>query len=420
MAENMLSNRPDYGRTFNTAMWMVGLVASIQLFAVVWAVFSRSVPRHLNAGGSMPEVAAGGSLGIFAPPISEGSVHTMGGQAAVAPIVKPHPLNSARDIQIAEADLLSAPGDDQGDKRLGEFDSTFQEMAASGAPVLPEPSFYGPEDAGPSLSESLTEAAFTSARIEDSILERLVSTGEELRAAGNMPSALQALREAEAALPEHPRILGGMAATFSQMGLDAKAESYWEQLLALGPVRGGAYYDLAKRQLQGEREVPAASDRQVMSIGEIKVDEQSPGAEGQRVSLRIVIDADVALRPNGADLSLLVYFYDQVDGKRVETSTADTSYLYPTEPYDWQINGTEEILVIYNQPIFSEEQARELGERKYYGYAIELYYHDRLQDRVLMPEDIADVRMNEVEYDLEAPSGPIGPENALFPDAPQF
>ena len=42
MAENMLSNRPDYGRTFNTAMWLVGLIASIQLFAVVWAVFAKT------------------------------------------------------------------------------------------------------------------------------------------------------------------------------------------------------------------------------------------------------------------------------------------------------------------------------------------------------------------------------------------
>ena len=47
------------------------------------------------------------------------------------------------------------------------------------------------------------------------------------------------------------------------------------------------------------------------------------------------------------------------------------------------------IVVNYLQPVFTEEQKRELGERSFYGYAIELYYRDELQDKVAMPEDIA-------------------------------
>jgi hypothetical protein len=45
-----------------------------------------------------------------------------------------------------------------------------------------------------------------------------------------MQGALQALKEAEAALPAHPRIMSELAATYRQMGLDNKADNYWEKV----------------------------------------------------------------------------------------------------------------------------------------------------------------------------------------------
>tara|TARA_R110002096_G_scaffold23303_9_gene74259 strand:+ start:3275 stop:4528 length:1254 start_codon:yes stop_codon:yes gene_type:complete len=417
MAENMLSNRPDYGRTFNTAMWLVGLVAAIQLFAVAWAVFSResplkAIPASVILTESLPQ------NGIYVVP-------GMGGQVAVgSDITQNEPFVGSPSASFSIGDQVFAGGEFEAVQNevleVSEPLSVMPPSSGQNGNILPEPSFYGPESTGPSLSESLANAAFTTEKIEDPILERLVSTGEELRGAGNMSSALQALREAEAALPEHPRVLGELAATLSQMGLDSKAVVYWERIVAIGAGRGGAYYEVAKSQLPGGAAPKVLEPEKVMNIGEIKVDEQSPNSEGQRVSLRIVIDADPAQNPVGADLSLLVYFYDQIDGGRVDPSTADTSYLYPTEPYDWQINGSEEIKVIYNQPIFTEEQSRELGKRSYYGYAIELYYRDRLQDRVVMPEDIARLRMDDAESDPDSSPRSVGPENALFPNIPNL
>ena len=417
MAENMLSNRPDYGRTFNTAMWLVGLIASIQLFAVVWAVFAKTGdPSPSYTQGAVP-VPAGAGSGVIPPP-PEGEVLIQ--NVTLPPI--PAEITAAIEQQKLESPPFNfrpsnpggnLPANIGGSRPVG--DSEF-----SNAEMLPEPSFYGPNDAAPSLSEALASAVFTAERIEDPILERLVSTGEELRGEGNISSALQALRQAEEALPDHPRVLAEMAATLSKMGADPKADIYWQKLVDIGPVRAGDYYELARKQLAGEEPAPADQVEKVMSIGEIKVDEAAPGSEGQKVSLRIVIDSDPALKPVGDQLSLLVYFYDQVDGERIDASTADTSYLYPTEPYDWQTNGTEEIVVNYDQPVFTEEQKRDLGERRYYGYAIELYYRDRLQDRVVRPSDIAQLRIEESGPDSDAAPRTFGPENALFPDTPNF
>lgn len=72
------------------------------------------------------------------------------------------------------------------------------------------------------------------------------------------------------------------------------------------------------------------------------------------------------------------------------------------------------IIVNYNQPVFTEAQTRELGERRFYGYAIELLYRDELVEKVAMPEEVGALRFE------EAPGGstasPSGPENALFPN----
>ena len=148
----------------------------------------------------------------------------------------------------------------------------------------------------PSLSEALASAVFTVERIEDPILERLVCTGEELRGEGNISSALQALRQAEEALPDHPRVLAEMAVTLSQMGANPQADNYWQKLVDIGPLRAGDYYGLARKQLDGEEPATADKVERLMSIGEIKVNEAAPGSEGQKVALRIVIDSDPALK----------------------------------------------------------------------------------------------------------------------------
>lgn len=402
----MLSNRPVYGRTFHTAMWTIGLVAAVQLFAVIWAVMTkpeqvvvstmRDSPVLMTRPFPEPQAVQSEPVALTTPqeaPAAE--------PPAILSGVVPEPL--AETISISPEPSAEVPL------------RAIQPIPDSNNPMRGL-SFVGPSDSeSPSLSESLTSAAFDAEEIQDPILERLVSAGEELRAAGNMSGALQALREAESALPEHPRILAEMGATFSQMGLDEKATVYWEKLASLGEIRAGAYFDVAERQLKGEQAPAEGGSGQLMKIGEVKVSEEAPSAVGQKVSLRIVVDADATNRLEGSEMSLLVYFYDQVDGEMIDASTADTSYDYPSVPYDWVEGGKEEIVVDYQQPAFSEEEVRELGVRRYYGYVIELYYRDRLQDRIEMPAELSQFRM-EASPEPET----IGPENALFPETPNF
>ncbi|MDF1859578.1 MAG: hypothetical protein P1U87_05150 [Verrucomicrobiales bacterium] len=434
----MLSNRPESGKTFQTAMWVVGGIAALQLFGVFWALMKRPgvgvvearvssmlpmdlPPMPLNAGvragqGAVPGANSvnsnlppqlsnqSGPTGIVTTPLAANNPAI--GNGVIRSGLVPEVGNPAAEIGSAvSSDPLEGPG--PGGSGVG-----------SGDRVLAQPSFVGPAGSDRNvLSDSLTRASFSSDEISDPIIERLVSTGVELRSADNMQGALQALKEAEAALPDHPRIMSELAATYRQMGLDEKADGYWERVESLGEIGAGDYYSIARLQLRGEVVPAEGAVEQLMKIGNVIIEEKSSEKPGEKLAARIVIEADPLLRPDGEQLSVLVFFYDQVDGSQIKRSTALTSYLYPTEPYDWQVDGREEIIVNYDQSSLTEEQKRELGERKYFGYVIQLYYRDELQDRVAMPPELEEHHM---EDPVNTPTQPdrLEPENALFPESP--
>lgn len=435
MAEHRLSTRslPEHseagttGRTFAIAMWAIGFLFAFQLGMVTWGILRRDASDFATVEPlRVPRTAVPEAGRVVPFPAGTG--------------VRPRATTTDSD-----------PGGGESSSGPGADSAVVGETPADAGPV-------GAEGPGVTdldrLAGELVQAARDSEPIPNTILERLVATGEELFSAGNFQGALQALNKAETGLPDHPRVLSGLAATYQQMGVRARAGDYWKQVFAMGAGTAGPYFGIADRQLNGGEdsaeasavETPDGSDastpilydaadeasgpaarapaageesRAVLSIGEIKVDEQPPGDAGQRVSLRIVVDALDGRRHAGEDLDLFVFFYDLVDDERILESTADTSYFYPTEPYDWDVNGREEIVVQYNQPKFTPDQERDLGSREYYGYAIQLYYRDELQDTVEMPSEIARLRPEPTRRTLPpgAGSGPerVGPENALFP-----
>lgn len=419
MTKHSLSDRPLYGRTFHSIMWVVALIATIQLFAMSLAIMKRvSLNTAATGRGTISSVPAPPQTVTAPVPDVE----------PIPPVVTGPPQPNRERTPVAQTGAGNLPVPSSQEPPPPPARSGILEAAAAKVPEPSGPVFMGPATATEpvSLSAALSQAAKDNVLSDEPILERLLATGAELRGSGNMQGALQAFREVETALPAHPRVLSELAATLGQMGLEEKAGAYWERVESLGPEAGGAYFALAGQQLRGEPVLPpvglgsldpAPSSGSVkLRIGAVKVEEEAPTSEGQKVTLRVMVETDPGMRPVGEDLALLVYFYDQVAGGMVQPSTADTSYLYPTEPYDWQIDSREEIIVSYHQPVFTEEQKRDLGERSYYGYAIELYYRDQIQDKVAMPEDIAKLRV-EPAAEPDKDEGVIGPENALFPES---
>ena len=137
----------------------------------------------------------------------------------------------------------------------------------------------------------------------------------------------------------------------------------------------------------------------------------------RRISARIIIEAkDGANAGRRKALCTRVSSTIRSTDRRLSLRQPIPPICFPTEPYDWTIENKEEIIVNYSQPVFSAKKRHvELGERKYFGYVIQLYYQDELQDRVVRPPELEQYQL---DAPLSSPQEPRGlePENALFPD----
>ncbi len=401
-------------------MGVIGGVAMLQFLALAFAILRREPAAVLAVAPAPSAVAPAPSMPADPPSNATASAQETPSPPLMKPAVPEPVVSDAVVNDPVESSPLVKAAPETGPEFLGP--ATEDSPAATGIGSTKDPA---------ALFASL-ESAAKSQVLADGILERLVATGVELRASGNTQGALRNFREVESALPDHPRILAEIAATLGLLGLKDKRQGYWERVESLGPAGAGPYFTFALEQLGKARPTPPGASEtasaeptepaegtpapgRLMKIGEVKVAEEVPTRTGQKVSLTVVIDAEPGSEPAGEDLSLLVYFYDRVAGGEVQPSTAETSYLYPTEPYDWKVNGTETIVVNYLQPAFTDDQKRELGERSFHGYAIELYYRDKLQDKIAMPGDAAALR-SAPAVESGPSSRPVKPENALFPN----
>lgn len=419
MAKVHLNARPDGGKTFAIAMWILGLAAGAQVVAVAWAVLTRSPvdspPAPIAAAVEIapaPPVVPPVPVGIpkAEPSVDEETV----APASRFPALPPMP-------ELADPDQAPPPRPSNG-ARATSGDPEIFTGPIPAPPIeenpLPAPRFSGPAEPVP-LSVALSEAALQrtpSLVIADPAVEHLLNAGTEKRASGNMQGALDDLRQAEVALPDHPRVLAEIAATYDEMGLDRRASLYWERLRDLGDSAAGPWHPIAVRVLSGGQNAAPVGAPRILKLGRVTAARDETVTAGERVVLNVIVEADPAARPNAEEMAMLVYFYDLVDDEHSEPTTADTAQEFPSTPYNWMENGQEIIEVSYHQPEFTEVQQRELGERRYYGYIIELYYRDELQDSAAFPPELQSLDPNSPVTPLAEP--PIGPDSSLFPATP--
>jgi len=377
MAEEFHNIHSRRNRPFRVLMWVLGLFAVGQLLAVGWAVMRHQPSVRYPDGGGVADSTASASPALAGIP--EGGLP---------------PMPEVFRKQMAAADSSAPPSTarNPGGNSKGRI-----------APGTPPSS---------SLLADTTRLTHPAHRISDPEIERLLETGIVQRVGGNMNAALRSMQSAEAKSPDHPRILSEIAGTYSQMGLDDKAATYWERVYHLGENRAGAYFDMADMVLKGKQLEQQPRQDSLLSIDDIAEIRDRGIAAGERMTLRISTQASPGSQPKGQDMAVLVYFYDLVDGKQFLPSTADTSESYISAPYDWRDGQREVIEVTYYQPEFTAEQKRVMGERVYFGYIVELYYRNELQDVVAMPRKLRKLDSNAHLL----PQGETGgPDNSLFP-----
>lgn len=296
--------------------------------------------------------------------------------------------------------------------------------APSLAPASPTPAAVAVDTPAPMLVRPTPAPA---ARVANSTPD-LLEQARQLRARGDMNSALARLREAQVAEPENPQIIAEMAATYEAMQLPDRAYEQWQRLYNLGDG-AGVLYSLADFKIHHVPATPApestpsaegavspsdgnfqAQGDAVLKLADVHMESiQDPAAE-QKVALRIVVKNRPGTAIDPTKVRILTYFYDLVDGKDAVLTDAQTAFAWLTPgKIDWANDKSEVLETTYTRMKATPAPAPEAAApparkglrkgkgaaeatpaptptptpapvRTYLGYTVRLYYDRQLQD----------------------------------------
>ena len=281
----------------------------------------------------------------------------------------------------------------------------------------PAPSAPAPAAARPSVSPA---AAVTSPAL--SVVDQLLREGKEFRERGDTTNAIARFQEALDSEPDNTGVLQEMAQTYESMQIFDRANDVWRRIKQISPS-DSATYALADRRLKvgvpapptvepggapAETDVPSRKDvggnaeGPIMAISEVKTVE-TPDAEAEiNLTLRIGIKKQPNATIDHTKVRVRVYPYDIVDDKDIKLTDADVNFEWLTSKHDWSDTNPEVLLVRYvrtktggalsesslseaaakvrpGQKVRGSKRSADIGQRKYLGYIVCVYYGDDLQ-----------------------------------------
>jgi tetratricopeptide (TPR) repeat protein len=245
--------------------------------------------------------------------------------------------------------------------------------------------------------------------IDDPEIEEMVEMGRLQRSDGDTSAALEIFRQANARIPDNPRILSEIASVYNAMGLTSKASVYWQQIWQLGPEIAGDYYTISDLHLKGDAATPKKSETKLY-VSQAFTKRHPETIDGEQVTVRVSIKAAEGAVIDVTKLHIDFPFFDLVDNRTVAPTMADTPIeSWVTPPVDWQSQNEEILDMVYFFPKTSEEEISRIGQREYYGFVVKLYYDNELQDIYSYPRTLLD------QISRERNSNTPNLDDSLFP-----
>src|SRR5262245_22895158 len=255
-----------------------------------------------------------------------------------------------------------------------------------------------------------------------SIVDQLLREGKEFRERGDTTNALARFQEALDSEPDNTGVLQEVAQTYESMPLFDRANDVWRRIKQISSS-DSATYSLADRRLKvgvpapptvepgggpAETDVPSRKDvggnpdGPIMGISEVKTKETSDPETETNLALEIGIKKEPGAVIDHKKVKIVVFLYDIVNDKDIKLTDADVSNEWLTSKHDWSETNPEVLMVRYvraktggalSESSLSEAAAKvkpgqkgrgaksspDIGQRKYLGYIVRVYYGDDLQ-----------------------------------------
>jgi len=285
------------------------------------------------------------------------------------------------------------------------------------APATSAASALAPAAAQPSVAPS-TPLSTPPA----SVVDQLLREGKEFRERGDTTNALARFQEALDTEPDNTGVLQETAQTYESMQMFDRANDVWRRIKQISPS-DSATYALADRRLKvgvpapptvepggaveepdvtPGKDVGGNTEGPIMGISEVKTKETSDPEVETNLTLEIGIKKQPGTVIDHNKVKILVFLYDVVNDKDIKLTDADVSNEWLTSKHDWSDTNPEVLLVRYvraktggalSESSLSEAAAKvrpgqkgrgskgsaDIGQRKYLGYIVRVYYGDDLQ-----------------------------------------
>jgi hypothetical protein len=318
-------------------------------------------------------------------------------------------------VILAIAEVFFATSYYVGRARANRVSAQAVKAAVAGAPAAS--SAPAPAAAQPSVPPA---AALSTP--PPSIVDQLLREGKEFRERGDTTNALARFQEAVDSEPDNGGVLQEMAETYESMQMFDRANDVWRRIKQISSS-DSATYALADRRLKvgvpapptaepggapAEADVPVRkdvggnADGPVMGISDVKTKETSDPEAETNLALEIGIKKQPGAVIDHNKVKILVFLYDVVNDKDIKLTDADVSNEWLTSKHDWSDTNPEVLLVRYvraktggalSESSLSEAAAKvrpgqkgggskgsaDIGQRKYLGYIVRIYYGDDLQ-----------------------------------------
>jgi tetratricopeptide (TPR) repeat protein len=250
----------------------------------------------------------------------------------------------------------------------------------------------------------------------------LLRKGKEFRERGDTTNALARFQEALDNEPDNTGLLQETAQTYESMQMFDRANDIWRRIKQISPS-DSATYALADRRLKvgvpapptvepggaaaepdvtSSKDVGGNTEGPIMGISDVKTKETADPEVETNLTLEIGIKKQPGTVIDHNKVKILVFLYDVVNDKDIKLTDADVSNEWLTSKHDWSDTNPEVLLVRYvraktsgalSESSLTEAAAKvrpgqkgrgskgsaDIGQRKYLGYIVRVYYGDDLQ-----------------------------------------
>ena len=271
-----------------------------------------------------------------------------------------HPNSAVRPRSVEEMLLAADLADPEEIPSAVPSSPTGNAGAVSAQSALPA---ENPDDVMPAMTEEVAA---------------LVKAARYAQIEGDLKVAVLKLEQAMRMEPDNPVVLYYYGLTYEWLRNADKSREFFLKVYTQRE-KAGKYFSRAAKHLQAGFS-RAADMRGDMSFGTILEYRDPECRTGERVKLTVPILMKDGLNVRPEDLRIIIQFFDEVNGKKVEKTRAqELPYTWVTEPVDWA-DGEEIMEMTYYMPPLTEEETIAFGSLKYYGYTAKLYYKGEPMD----------------------------------------